>query len=262
MKISSDSAAADRFEERLRAFPSQILSFESGQISKLCELALTVVMGEEYWIVSKRKPVLTGPYQAAAETWYRSIYTEQIILVLRMGNRGPYGYSRSYMLKQLRGHLAHGDQQDRNSKDEVFRGFAFEAEGPSTVEFALTWNWLNSGGITFNTGNLDSHNPFRERIRMNDCEPFLVTTLESAALNAVKEFWDMWQYGDVQDTGRITMTSEESELVNRFGEDLGRKCYKTVQWQLQQASRLRAQQYAAGDNPKSYAPSAAPEPHR
>jgi hypothetical protein len=248
MKLSSDSAAADRLEERLRSLPFQLSTYESGQVSSLCELALTVVMGEEYWITSSRRPVLTGPYQAATEHWYRNIYAEQIILVLRKGSQGPYGYSRRYVLKQLRGHLAHGDQNDRSSKDEVFRAFAFESEGPSTVEFALTWSWLNSGGVYFDSGNIDSHNPFREKVRIND-RAIVVTTLESATLSAVAEFWHTFQYGDIPHTGRIAMTADQQELETRFGTDLGRKCFETVQWQLKEGARLRAQQrHQATDN--------------
>jgi len=239
MKLSSDSAAADRFESRLRSLPDQLFAYEAGQLPILCELALTVVMGWEYWIESKRKPVLTGPYQAATESWYSKIYSEQIILVLKKGGLGPFGYTRSYVFKQLRGHLAHGDQKDRSPKDEVFRAFAFENDGPSTVEFALTWNWLNSGGLYFNSGNLDSHNPFREKIRINDRE-IVVTTLESATLSAVAEFWFTFQCGDMPHTGRLAMTADKHAMVTRFGADLGRRCFETLQWQLREGARLRA----------------------
>jgi hypothetical protein len=242
MKLSSDSAAADRFEERLRAFPGLVSGYQPGDIRSLCELALTVVMGEEYWINSNRHPVLTGPCQKEVEHWYRTLYAEQIVLVLKQANRGPLGYSRRYILKQLRGQLAHGDQNDRSPKDELFRAFAFEGANPSTVEFALTWNWLNSGGLSFSTGNVDSHNPFREKIRINEREPIEVTTLESIALSACGEFWHVWQFGDIPNTGRIAMTSEEAELVTRFGPDLGKKCYETVQWHLQRSAQTRAQQ--------------------
>jgi hypothetical protein len=240
MKLSSDSAAADRIEARLRSLPVQLSSYESGQLPILCELAHTVVMGEEYWIKSKREPVLTGPYQAATERWYRNIYAEQIILVLKKGGLGPFGYTRSYVFKQLRGHLSHGDQNDRGRKDEVFRAFAFENEGPSTVEFALTWNWLNSGGLHFSSGNVDSHNPFREKVLIND-RKVVVTTLESATLSAVAEFWYTFQYGDIPDTGRIAFMAEQSQLETRFGADLGRSCFETVQWQIREGARLRAQ---------------------
>lgn len=239
MKLASDSAAADRFEARLRSLPDQLFAYEAGQLQILCELAHTVVMGEEYWITSKRKPVLTGPYQVATERWYRNIYAEQIILVLKKGGLGPFGYTRSYVFKQLRGHLAHGDQKDRGPKDEVFRAFAFENDGPSTVEFALTWNWLNSGGLYFNSGNLDSHNPFREKIRINDRE-IVVTTLESATLSAVAEFWFTFQCGDMPHTGRLAMTADKHAMVTRFGADLGRRCFETLQWQLREGARLRA----------------------
>ena len=245
MKLSSDSAAADRLEARLRSLPDQLFAYEAGRLSILCELALTVVMGWEYWIESKRKPVLTGPYQAATESWYRKIYAEQIILVLKQGRMGPFGYTRRYVFKQLRGHLTHGDQNDRVPKDEVFRAFAFENDGPSTVEFALTWNWLNSGGPYFNSGNVDSHNPFREKFRINDRE-IVVTTLESATLSAVAEFWHTFQYGDISHTGRIAMTAVQQELVTRFGNDLGRRCFETVQWQRREEARLRGQQWHKG----------------
>jgi hypothetical protein len=240
MKLSSDSSAADRLEARLRSLPVQLSTYASGQLSTLCELALTVVMGEEYWITSKRKPVLTGPYQGVTERWYRNIYAEQIILVLKKENLGPYGYTRRHVFKQLRGYLAHGDQNDRGLKDEVFRAFAFENEGPSTVEFALTWSWLNSGGLYFSSGNVDSHNPFLEKVRINDRE-IVVTTLESATLSAVAEFWHTFQYGDIPHTGRIAMTAEQRELETRFGADLGRSCFETVQWQIKEGARLRAQ---------------------
>jgi len=239
MKLSSDSAAADRFESRLRSLPDQLFTYEAGQLSILYELALTIVMGWEYWIESKRKPVLTGPYQAATESWYSKIYAEQIILVLKKGGLGPFGYTRSYVFKQLRGHLAHGDRKDRGPKDEVFRAFAFENDGPSTVEFALTWSWLNSGGLYFDSGNLDSHNPFREKIRINDRE-IVVTTLESATLSAVAEFWFAFQCGDMPHTGRLAMTADKHAMVTRFGADLGRRCFETLQWQLREGARLRA----------------------
>jgi hypothetical protein len=239
MKLSSDSAAADRFESRLRSLPDQLFTYEAGQLPILCELAHTVVMGEEYWIRPKRKPVLTGPYQVATEHWYRNLYAEQIILVLKKGSLGPFGYTRSYLFKQLRGHLAHGDQNDRGQKDEVFRAFAFENDGPSTVEFALTWNWLNSGGLYFDSGNLDSRNPFQEKIRINDRE-IVVTTLESATLSAVAEFWFTFQCGDIPHTGRLAMTADKDAMVTRFGADLGRGCFETMQWQLREGARLRA----------------------
>jgi hypothetical protein len=240
MKLSSDSAAADRIEERLRSLPVQFSSYESGQLPILCDLAQTVVMCEEYWIKSKRKPVLTGPYQAATESWYRNLYDEQIILVLKKEGMGPFGYTRSNVFKQLRGHLSHGDQKDRGPKDQVFRAFAFENEGPSTVEFALTWSWLNSGGLHFSSGNVDSHNPFREKVRINDRE-VVVTTLESATLSVVAEFWHTFQSGDIADTGRIAFKAEQLELERRFGAALGRSCFETVQWQIREGARLRAQ---------------------
>jgi hypothetical protein len=135
--------------------------------------------------------------------------------------------------------LTHGDQSDRVAKDEVFRAFAFENDGPSTVEFALTWNWLKSGGLFFDSGNLDSHNPFREKIRINDRE-IVVTTLESATLSAVAEFWFTFQCGDIPHTGRRAMTADIDAMVTRFGADLGRRCFETMQWQLREGARLQA----------------------
>jgi hypothetical protein len=136
--------------------------------------------------------------------------------------------------------LSHGDQKDRGPKDQVFRAFAFENEGPSTVEFALTWSWLNSGGLHFSSGNVDSHNPFREKVRINDRE-VVVTTLESATLSVVAEFWHTFQSGDIADTGRIAFKAEQLELERRFGAALGRSCFETVQWQIREGARLRAQ---------------------
>ncbi|MCB1734155.1 MAG: hypothetical protein H6981_05455 [Gammaproteobacteria bacterium] len=242
MDLSSDSVTADKFQARLGALIAQVSDYEHGQVQALSEIAHTIVMGHEYWIGSDRPPVLTVPFQREIEDWYENIYPEQVVFVLRNGNQGPFGYSRRFILKQLRGHAAHADQKDRSPKEEVFRNYIFEADGASTVEFALTWNWLFTGGVQYPSGNIDSKNPLVEKITINERPPIKVTTIESAVLSIAAEFWQIGQTGHAMNMGRVTFTTDESQLMIRFGAELGQKCYQTVLWQQRQMANFRAHQ--------------------
>ena len=229
MKRSSNKQTADILENRICNLKNQALLFDSGDLYTLCEMAQTVVMAEEYWIKSRRKKILHPLFPNELTHWYRNIYANQICLVLNLDDK-YYGYDRRYVLKRLRGVIVHSDEKDRNAKDQIFRAFAFEEESPSYFEFALTHKWILTGGWKYDVGNTESRNPFLEDFAINDREPFRISTLESIVLNAIQEFWFISQTGSYINKGRVLMDASRDELVQRFGEKLGGKCYETLRW--------------------------------
>jgi hypothetical protein len=90
-------------------------------------------------------------------------------------------------------------------------------------------------GIFFDTGNIDSKNPFRERIGLNDRE-IITTTLESLVLSVCLEFWFIWQEGSFPRTGLVQLQTKE-ELRKRFGQNLGDKCFDTLKWYKENRGR-------------------------
>jgi hypothetical protein len=229
VKKRATTAAADRFEAILQQQPKLISGFEPGKLNDMCNLASNIVAGYEYWIISDKKPVITVPGQKEIESWYRTVFHDQVCLVLRYDDK-YYAYTRNNICKQLRGHLYHSDQNDRNIKEEAFRRYVFEGDKESYIEFFLSYCWLNSGGFAFDTGNLDSHNPYRERIKINDKEKVEFTTIESMVLSYALEFQSLSQERTFTNFGRIVQISTEGELVQRFGESIGKKCFETIEW--------------------------------
>ncbi|MFL0805564.1 MAG: hypothetical protein K6L81_17755 [Agarilytica sp.] len=230
VKQRSTTAAADRFEEILSETPSLICGYEPGQIKEMCTLAANIVAGYEYWIVSDEAPIIRVPGQSEINAYYEGIYKDQTVLVLKYEDK-HYSYTRNNICKQLRGHLYHSDQNDRGmKKDEAFRRYVFEGDAPSYVEFSLSYCWLISGGMSFNTGNVDSHNPFLERIQINDKEKVEFTTIESMTLCFAREFQSLTQEGGLNRNGRCSQIATEEELVTRFGDRIGKKCYETIMW--------------------------------
>jgi hypothetical protein len=146
VKQSSSRQRADVLQARLEEFQDKVFQYEPGDLETLCDLTQTVVMGYEYWIVSKKQPVLHGPFQQELKNWYRQIFEKQICLVLRH-NEKLYSYSRKYIFKKLRGVVAHSDGEIHGEdRGEAFHYFVFEEDGvPVVFEFVLTFKWLISG---------------------------------------------------------------------------------------------------------------------
>jgi len=236
VKRSPKSANADVFERKLRQLPKLIINLEPGNSQAMCEMASILVAGYEYWVTSKHEPVLTVPYQNEIVKWYNTIYINQVCLVL-LYEDNFYKYTRNNISKLLRGHLQHNDQADRNKKDEAFRFYVWEGEKKSEVEFALTRNWLNSGGLKFDTGNLDSNNPFLEKISINDSDRKAFSTIESMVLGFALEFQEISQEGKLKHYGRLIMDSSEEHLINRFGEGIRKQCFCTIQWHKETFNR-------------------------
>jgi len=236
MKLSSKTKTADIFEDRLRRFQELLFNYEPGDLDTLCELAETVVRGYEYWITSRSKPVLNGPYQAELKSWFRTHFSNQVCLVLENEGR-IYSYTRRYILKKLRGIGVHSDQNDRDEKDKIFRKFVFEEDKPSFYGFAVTHCWLITGGIVRDTGNTDSSNPFRERVKLNERE-IIVSTLESLVISVYVEFWFTLQEGSYYNAGRLLFQTDLGQLQERFGKNIGKDCYDTVQWHLSKNDKI------------------------
>jgi hypothetical protein len=139
------------------------------------------------------------------------------------------------VLKRLRGVVAHSDNAAEKPKDVAFKHFVFEEDGdPAYFEFIVTFNWLISGGLTRDDGNTDSNGAFRHKVTLNDRLVHL-TALESLVLSICCEFWFTWQEGRFLRTGIVQLQSED-ELKSRFGEDLGSKCFETMEWYKQNRS--------------------------
>ena len=204
------------------------MGYAPGDLESLCEISETIIRAYEYWIKSRRKSLISVPYQQKLNQWFKTVFENQTCLVLKHKEKF-FSYTRKYVLKQLRGSHLHSDQHDRNDKDEAFRAFVFEEEGPSHFEFAVTHNWIYTGGLYYKGGNTDSKNPMDETVNLNG-RNIKLTTLESLVLNIAAEFWFTWQKGNYLNKGRVLIDDTEEGLIKRFGKRIGQECFKTVKW--------------------------------
>jgi hypothetical protein len=210
-------------------FEDKLFAYEPDSVEVLSELCQTMAMAYEYWATSKQKPVLYGPFQQELNQWLRNSFETQIILVLKFEDTF-YSYSRKFVLKQLRGNVAHSDRERREKKNEALSNFVFEEDGAlSTSEFAVTHGWIFTGGLERTGGNTDSNSPYRHRIGLNDRE-FFVTTIESVVINIALEFWFTLQEGEYVNSARLLQEQSLNDLIVRYGERIGNECAETMDW--------------------------------
>jgi hypothetical protein len=233
MKRSSNKQTADVLEKKLRNLSTELLEYNQGDFDALCSMSQTVVMAYEYWVFSKKKPILRVRFQQELNNWFRTIFQEHPCLVLKFDDKF-FSYSRRYLVKFLRGAKVHSDQKNKDLKHQALKAFIFEDDGShSSFEFAVTHNWIITGGVGLDIGNLDSKNLFKERIKLGEREEFIGTTLESIVFNIIAEFDSIAHAGQYINSGRILENTKLSDLSERFGKEVGNQCFKVVEWHRQ-----------------------------
>lgn len=239
MKIDRHKINTDNLERRINAIPRQMSEYRPNDIGLLSEMAAALVLAYEYFILGTGHTSLRTPHMKEVKSYLAGLFQAQACLILKWEDR-YYAYSRLQILKALRATLFHADQKDRSKKDEALRNFVFEDAVSSTLEFAITHNWLITPGLYSDRGNTDSGSPFIEAIRINDQPELHITISESLVLNVIAEFWGISMSGSYLNIHRILWRISREELVKRFGKDIGGHAFETVLWQESQL-RLREQ---------------------
>lgn len=228
MKINEREYRANLVEKELQSLVPRLEKFESNNPEFLCELAASLVMIEEYWLSSDAVPIIRLKFQDEVVNWLSEIYREEVVLVLKFEDK-YYGYTRNNICKTLRGKRYHYDEKSGSPKQLALARFSFEDREASVCEFALTRTWLITPGLSYLAGNKDSRNPYLEKLQINNSPVKEITTLESMIVDFIFEFISIADHGFYFNKSRVICSIDKSVIESRFGNDLGNKCWQTIQ---------------------------------
>lgn len=120
-----------------------------GDLAFLGEVSQCIVQVYEYFSSAAGSPQHADLFAQDPESlslWFSSDFEDKTYLVLCNGDK-CYGYSARFILKKMRGCVAHSDEKDERysaeDKDRLFRRFIFPEEGSGVVvKYADTKNIL------------------------------------------------------------------------------------------------------------------------
>lgn len=215
MKIKPDKIKESSFHKAASRLPRLIETFETGDFEHIGKMCLSVCTIDEFLGRSTRR--LKSPHEPLIAAYRENVYSRMVALVLHDGSNA-FKYSRSYVIKFLRGEYLHGDSDNRDEKRMTLHNFVFEEDSRISLEYAVTWSFVIFPGMYASSGNTDSGTPFMQDVKFHDRE-IEITQIESIALNTAIEYWEILN-GRLMPWQKLAVLNDLDAFVGKLGREI------------------------------------------